>query len=62
MKKILSLMLSTALLIGFTVFSHSQESSNRLAFKDGKFKILILSDTQDDHHPAPDMLLSLIHI
>ena len=56
MKRIISILTATVMLMSFTVFSHSEESENELRFKDGKFKILVLSDTQDDHHPAADML------
>ncbi|MBR5112663.1 MAG: metallophosphoesterase [Clostridia bacterium] len=56
MKRIISILTAAVTLMSFTVFSHSEGSGNELRFKDGKFKILVLSDTQDDHHPAADML------
>ena len=55
MKRIIAIIIAAALIGGFAVFSHSAESGT-LTFRNGKFRILVLSDTQDDHHPAADML------
>lgn len=55
MKRFLSVALCLALLAGFFTAAHA-EGDSPLAFRNGEFKILVLSDTQDDHHPAADML------
>lgn len=56
MKKIFSLILSLCLLLGCAVIADA-ESSNELRFgSDGTFTVLQLSDPQDDHYPAYDMV------
>lgn len=56
MKKAISLFTALLLTALLTATAFSADTDRSLAFKDGKFRILVLSDTQDDHHPAPDML------
>ena len=56
MKRIISLFSAAVLLFSLGFSSYSAENRQTLSFKNGKFRILVLSDTQDDHHPAPDML------
>ena len=56
MKRIISLLAAAVLLFSLGFSSYSAENRQTLSFKNGKFRILVLSDTQDDHHPAPDML------
>ena len=55
MKKILSIVLCAALLLTFCAGAFSADDKT-LRFKNGEFKILVLSDTQDDHYPAYDMV------
>ncbi|MBR4726716.1 MAG: metallophosphoesterase [Clostridia bacterium] len=57
MKKILSILLCAALLFALTSPAFALERADGLHFRaDGTFKILHLTDTQDDHHPCADML------
>lgn len=56
MKRFTALFCSLILLLSLSLNAYSAEPDHTLKFKDGKFKILVLSDTQDDHHLAPDML------
>ena len=55
MKKMTALLCCALILFSaFFVSGFAQDSS--LSFGGGKFRILVLSDTQDDQNPAPDML------
>lgn len=59
MKKLIGLLLCAALLLGCcpAAFAADAGAAGTLAFRpDGTFKILHLTDTQDDHHPAAQML------
>lgn len=56
MKKIISIFLATLIAFSFSVISFA-ESENELRFgSDGTFTVLQISDTQDDHYPAYDMV------
>lgn len=56
MKKILSIFLATVMLFSFVVFAFA-DSENALRFNtDGTFTVLQISDPQDDHYPAYDMV------
>lgn len=55
MKKIIAIALAFSLLLSFGLIANAD--SDELKFNsDGKFTILNLSDTQDDHYPAYDMV------
>ncbi|MBR6702235.1 MAG: metallophosphoesterase, partial [Clostridia bacterium] len=56
MKKITAAAAALILIFTLSFGVYSAGTDKELKFSDGKFKILVLSDTQDDHHPAPDML------
>ncbi|MCQ2481036.1 MAG: metallophosphoesterase [Clostridia bacterium] len=57
MKKIISALLSLILVISLTYMAFAVDNSKELKFReDGTFKILQISDTQDDAHPAYDMI------
>lgn len=56
MKKIISVLLAAILTLSVCSIALADERSKRLEFNDGKFKILMLTDTQDDQYPAYDML------
>ena len=55
MKKILSILLAVSMLFSFCVFANAED--NQLKFgSDGKFTVLQISDPQDDHNPAYDLV------
>ena len=55
MKKILSILLAVSMLFSFCVFANAED--NPLKFgSDGKFTVLQISDPQDDHNPAYDLV------
>ena len=54
MKKIISFFLIFSVLLG--TFSFTAFAKDELQFNNGKFKILVLSDTQDDESPSKKML------
>lgn len=56
MKKLICIVLSVIMLLSITVFASAQESKALRFSDDGTFKILQLTDTQDDQYPADDML------
>lgn len=57
MKKTISVLLTVILMLAVTVPCFAQEYENGFSFReDGTFTILHLTDSQDDHHPAWDML------
>ncbi len=55
MKKIISILLAVSLLFSFCVSASAQDSELRFG-DDGKFTVLQISDPQDDHYPAYDMV------
>ncbi len=56
MKKIISIFLALILAFSLCVFANA-ESADELRFgSDGKFTVLQISDPQDDHYPAYDMV------
>ncbi len=63
MKKLLCLILAAALMLSMSVFAHAEQTDGiALTFgDDGKFTVLQISDPQDDHFPAFDMV-NLIEI
>ncbi len=59
MKKIISIILAVILLFSVCICANAE--SNELKFgDDGKFTILQISDPQDDHNPAYDLVLFLM--
>lgn len=55
MKKIISILLAVSVLFLFCIVANAQ--GNELKFgADGKFTVLQISDPQDDHYPAYDMV------
>ncbi len=55
MKRIISLALAFAMLFSFCVFANAEDSELKFG-ADGKFTVLQISDPQDDHNPAYDMV------
>lgn len=55
MKRIISILLSVSFLLSFCVFANAEDNALRFG-ADGEFKILQISDPQDDHYPAYDMV------
>ena len=57
MKKALSVLLTVLFLFSLAEAAFAAEGREALRFReDGTFTILHVTDTQDDHHPSPDML------
>ena len=57
MKKVLSILLALLLVCGALPFAAAAGSAKELRFRDdGTFRVLQLSDTQDDAYPAENML------
>ena len=57
MKKAIGILLCAVLLFLLAAPAFAGEASEDLTFNaDGTFRILQLTDTQDDHHPAPEMI------
>lgn len=57
MKKIISVMMALILVMSLGFMAFAKEESNELKFReDGTFRILQITDTQDDDHPAYDMI------
>lgn len=56
MKKTISVLLTAILLFSLCSVCFAEEAEKKLTFNEGKFKILVFSDTQDDQNPAYDML------
>lgn len=56
MKKTISAVLALIMIMSVTVFAGAAEKKNLKFSEDGTFRILQLSDTQDDQYPADDML------
>ncbi len=55
MKKIISILLAAMLLFSFCIFANAQGKELKFG-SDGEFTILQISDPQDDHYPAYDMV------
>lgn len=57
MKKLLCLVLAVSIMLSMSVFAYAEQTDEiNLTFgADGKFTVLQISDTQDDHYPAYDM-------
>lgn len=55
MKKIISIFLAALLLFSLCITANAQDDSLRFG-DDGKFTVLQISDPQDDHYPAYDMV------
>lgn len=56
MKKIISVIVSAIIVFSFCTVGFAKESTNLKFDENGEFKILVLSDTQDDQNPNKDML------
>lgn len=56
MKKLLSVLLCIALMSSLAIGASSVSSDEIRFNENGEFRILQISDTQDDHHPADEML------
>lgn len=56
MKEALCIALALVMLMSVTVFAGAEESKALKFSNDGTFRILQLTDTQDDQYPADDML------
>lgn len=55
MKKIISIVLAVSFMFSFCAIANAEESKLKFG-ADGTFTILQISDTQDDHYPAYDMV------
>lgn len=55
MKKIISILMTVSVLLSFCVTVSAQDGALRFG-QDGKFTVLQISDPQDDHYPAYDMV------
>ncbi len=55
MKKLISIFLAVSLLFSFCISAGAQDDELRFG-NDGKFTVLQISDPQDDHYPAYDMV------
>ncbi len=56
MKKIISIILAATLMFSFCVFANAADSAELKFGTDGKFTVLQISDPQDDHYPAHDLV------
>lgn len=56
MKKVISIFIATVMLMSFSGMAYAENEDVLRFGSDGKFTILQISDTQDDHYPAHDML------
>lgn len=56
MKKIISILLAVSLLFSFCITANAQDENELRFGADGKFTVLQISDPQDDHYPAYDMV------
>ncbi len=56
MKKIISILLAVSLMFSFSIFANAENASELRFNNDGTFTVLQISDPQDDHHPAYDMV------
>ncbi len=55
MKRIISVLLAVSLLLSFCIFANAEDKELRIG-ADGKFTVLQISDPQDDHYPAYDLV------
>lgn len=55
MKKIISILLAVSFLFSFCVIANAEDNTLKFG-SDGKFTVLQISDPQDDHNPAYDMV------
>lgn len=56
MKKLISIFLAVSVLFSFCISANAAQSDELTFGDDGKFTILQISDPQDDHYPAYDMV------
>lgn len=57
MKKLICFIVCAAMLLGCCVFATAEQEKDALQFgSDGKFTVLQITDPQDDHYPAYDMV------
>jgi len=57
MKKIISILLAVSVLFSFCITASAESGNTALRFgEDGKFTVLQISDPQDDHYPAYDLI------
>ncbi len=55
MKKIISILLAVSVLFSFCIIANAEDNGLKFG-ADGKFTVLQISDPQDDHYPAYDMV------
>ncbi len=55
MKKFISILLAVSLVLSFGIFANAEDGGLKFG-ADGKFTVLQISDPQDDHYPAYDMV------
>lgn len=55
MKKFLSILLAVSMLLSFGILANAEDAQLKFG-SDGKFTVLQISDPQDDHYPAYDMV------
>ncbi len=55
MKKLLSILLAVSMLLSFGILANADDTQLKFG-SDGKFTVLQISDPQDDHYPAYDMV------
>ncbi len=56
MKKVTALFSAAVLLFTLSIGCFAADADKDVSFRNKDFRILVLTDTQDDHYPAPDML------
>ncbi len=56
MKKIISVILAVTMIMSLSIFAFAESEDNLKFGADGKFTVLQISDPQDDHNPAYDMV------
>lgn len=56
MRKLLCILLTVSLLFSFCITANAAKSNELRFSDDGKFTVLQISDPQDDHYPAYDMV------
>ena len=56
MKKLISIILAVSMLFSLCIFANAAQSDELAFGDDGKFTLLQISDPQDDHYPAYDMV------
>lgn len=55
MKKLISILLAITLIFSFCIFANAEDDGLKFG-ADGKFTVLQISDPQDDHYPAYDLV------